>query len=164
MLSWAEAQEQFSLGAEAMSQGSGSPINLLDPETCDRNLQYLRGADGQLPDFDSVGSEPGSPPSTLELEVTHGERGTQTSPAPTHDKSTDVLAIPTSTSDQATQVLSRPHQGTSATQTPSPATSSDESTQVLLRPPRSVAFTQTERPATSRTTSCASGPRRTGQH
>jgi len=71
--------------------------------------------------------------------VAHGDKESQTSPAPTQD--------------QATQVLSRPHQETSSTQTPAPASTSDQGQQVLLRPPRSVAFTQTEKPATSRTTS-----------
>jgi len=160
-MSWADAQEQFSLGAEAMSQGSGSPINLLDPETCDGILQDLRRANGQLPDFHSVGSKPGSPPPALELEMTHGERGTQTSPALTHDKSTDVLAIPTSTSDQATQVLSRPHQGTSANQT-------------SLLPPlwtrahRSCSGPHDRWPSRrqrgQRPAVPSSGPRRTGQH
>jgi len=76
MLSWADAQEQFSLGAEAMSQGSGSPINFLDAVTCDDILANIRGPDGTLPNFGSIGSEPGSPAPALELEVTHGERGT----------------------------------------------------------------------------------------
>jgi len=61
-LSWDEAQAQFSLGAGSMSQGSGSPgspVAFFDAETCDNILQYLRGADGKLPDFDSVGSDPG---------------------------------------------------------------------------------------------------------
>jgi len=44
-----------------MSQGSGSPVNLLDAETCDILLQDIRGADGKLTDFDSVESDPGSP-------------------------------------------------------------------------------------------------------
>jgi len=39
-----------------------------------------RRPEGTLPDFDSVGSNPGSPPPALELEVTHRERATQTSP------------------------------------------------------------------------------------
>jgi len=48
-LSWADAQEQFSLEAGAMSQGSGgSPVNFLDPETCDDILKDLRRADGFL--------------------------------------------------------------------------------------------------------------------
>jgi len=61
MLSWAEAQEQFCLGAEAMSQGSGSHITFLDPSTCDDILADIRGPDGTLPDFGSIMSEPGSP-------------------------------------------------------------------------------------------------------
>jgi len=126
-LSWADAQEQFSQGA--MSQRSGSPVALLDAEACDNILQDLRGADGKLPDFDSVESDPGSPPPALEAEVARGERATQTSP---------VLS-----QDQATQVVSRPHKATSTTPTPSSAPTSHQGTQVLLRPPRSVAFTQT---------------------
>jgi len=47
-----------------MSQGSdGSPVQFLDPATCDDILANLRGADGILPNFDS---EPGTPPPTLE--------------------------------------------------------------------------------------------------
>jgi len=137
-MSWADSQEQFSLGAETMSQGSGSPITFLDPITCNDIMADLRRADGQLPDFGSVGSEPGSPPLALELEVTHCEREAQTSPSLTQD--------------QATQVLSRPHQGTSSTEIPAPASTSDQGQQALLRPPCSVAFTQTAKPATSRTT------------
>jgi len=96
---------------EAMSQGSGSPINLLDPETCDGILQDLRGADGQLPDFGSVGSEPGSPPPALELEVTHSVRETQTPPGSVPGPSNNCphRPRPTPTCDRATQVLSRPH-------------------------------------------------------
>jgi len=143
-LSWDEAQAQFSLWAEGMSQGSdGSPVNFLDPATCDDILHNLRHADGSFPTFDS--SDPGSPPPTLESEVAHGERATQTSPVPTHDQSTNVLMVPApvSTSDQATQVISRPHQASSLTQTPAPALTFDQCTQVLLQPPRSVAYTQT---------------------
>jgi len=126
-LSLADAQKQFSQGA--MSQGSGSPISFLNPETCDTILQDLRGADGKLLDFDSVESDPGSPLPALKAEVARGERGTQSSPVPHQD--------------QETQVVSRPHQATSTTQTPSSAPTSEQGTQVLLRPPRLVAFTQT---------------------
>jgi len=66
-LSWADAQEQFSQGA--MSQGSGSPVIFLGAETCDDILKNFRGADGKLPDFDSIESDPGSPPSALDPEV-----------------------------------------------------------------------------------------------
>jgi len=66
VLSWGDAQEQFSLGAEAMSQGSGSPIAFLDPGTCDNILAYIRRPDGTLPDFGSIPSEPGLPPPALE--------------------------------------------------------------------------------------------------
>jgi len=79
-----------------MSQGSGSPVNFLDTETCDTILKDLRDAHRKLPDFNSVESEPGSPPPALELEVTHGERGTQTSPASTQDQATTVLLVPAS--------------------------------------------------------------------
>jgi len=89
-LSWADAQEQFSQGA--MSQGSGSPVNFLDPETCNTILQDLRGADGKLPDFDSIESDPGSPPPALEAAVAL-DRATQTAPASTQDQSTFVLMI-----------------------------------------------------------------------
>jgi len=149
-----KAQEQFSLGAESMSQGSGSPVNFLDTAACDDILQDIRVPDCKLPDFGSIRSEPGSPPPALELEVTHGERGTQTSPAPTQDRATTVLIVSArTTSDQATQVLSRPHQGTSSTQTPASASTSDQTTQVLLRPPSSVAYTLTATEAKSTRTS-----------
>jgi len=101
-----------------MSQGSeGSPVLFLDLAACDDILADLREADGSLPTFDS---DPRSPPPTLEAEVTHGERSTQTSPVPTHDQSTSVLIVlaPVPMSDQATQVISRPHQAASYTQTP----------------------------------------------
>jgi len=103
-----------------MSQGSGSPVAILDAETCKNILQDLRGADGKLPDFNSVGSDPRSPLPALEAEVAHGEQATQTSPVQTQDQATFVLVAPgpRSVSDQATQVVSRPHQGTSYTQTP----------------------------------------------
>jgi len=138
-----------------MSQGSGSPVNLIDNETCDEIPQGLRGADGQLPSFNS---NLGSPPPALEAEVAHGKRATQTSPVSTSDQSTDTLTSTMATSDQATQVVSRPHQATSGTQTPSTALASDQSTQVLLRPPRSVAFTQTATEAKSTRTSWTQVP------
>jgi len=94
-----------------MSQGFGSPVNFLDAETCDTLLQDIRGADGKLPDFDSIESDPGSSPPALKAEVAHGERATQTSPTPTQDQSTYVIIAPppVSVADAATQVLSRPH-------------------------------------------------------
>jgi len=49
-----------------MSQGSGSPVTFLDPETCDDILKDLKNADGSLPTFDS---DPGSPSLALEAEV-----------------------------------------------------------------------------------------------
>jgi len=119
-MSWADAQASFSQGAS--SQGYESPVLFMDAATCDGLIQDLRGDDGQLPDFNSIGSEPGSPPPALEAEVAHGNKKTQTSPMSVHDHSTDALA-PVATSDAATQVISRLHQGTSSTQTP-------------LRPPR----------------------------
>jgi len=124
-MSWADAQASFSQGA--CSQGSGSPVAFMDAETFDHLLADLRGADGQLPDFDSIGSESGSPPPALEAEVAHCKRATQTFPVSTRNQSTDALA-PLATSDAATQVLSRPHQGTSSTQTPALASTSDQST------------------------------------
>jgi len=70
-LSWDEAQAQFSLGAEAMSQGSeGSPVLFLDPAACDNILTDLRSSDGSLSMFDS---DPGSPPPAFEAEVACGE-------------------------------------------------------------------------------------------
>jgi len=149
-MSWAEAQASFSLGA--CSQGSGSPVAFMDAATCDDLIQDLRGDDGQLPDFDSLGSEPGSPPPALEAAVDHGERATQTHSVTTCDTSTDTGA-PAVTPDASTQVLSRPHQRTSATQTPALASTTDQTTQVFLRPRQSWAYTQTERPATSVRTS-----------
>jgi len=89
-LSWADAKEQFSQGA--MSQGSGSPVNFLDAETCDSILQDIRGADGKLPDLDSVESDPGSPPPALEPAVVL-EGADQTSPTPIQDQSTYVLMV-----------------------------------------------------------------------
>jgi len=144
-LSWADAQEQFSLGAEAMSQGSGSPVAFLDATTCEDILADIRRPDGTLPDFGSIPSEPESPPPALELEVTHSDRVTQTELAPSRD--------------QATQVLSRPHRWTSATKTPALTSTTDQTTQVLLRPRQSWAFTQTERPATSTSSSWTQVPR-----
>jgi len=141
ILSLDEAQAQFSLGAEAMSQGSeGSPVLFLDPAACEDILADLRGADCSLPTFES---DPGSPPPTLEAEVSCGERATQTSPVQTQDQAAYVLMVPppVSVADTATQVISRPHQATSFTQTPTSALTSDQSSQVLLRPPLSVAYT-----------------------
>jgi len=90
-MSWADAQASFSLGAG--SQGSGSPVAFIDAATCDHLLQDLRGADGQLPDFNSIGSEPGSPPPALEAEVAHGDKETQTYPVSTCDQWTDARAL-----------------------------------------------------------------------
>jgi len=125
--SWDEAQAQFGLGAGPMSQGSGSPVAIFDAETCDQLIQNLRGVDGKLPDFESAGSDPGSPPLALEAEVAHGEKAAQTSPTTTQDQSIYVVMAPppVSTADQSTQVLSRPHQATSGTQTPSLALTSE---------------------------------------
>jgi len=87
-MSWADAQASFSLGA--FSEGSGSPVAFIDAETYNNILADLRRADGQLPDSDSIGSEPGSPPPALEAAVAHGERATQTYPVSTCDQSTDA--------------------------------------------------------------------------
>jgi len=161
-LSWAEAQEQYSQGD--MSQSSGSPVNFLDAETCENLLQDIRGADGKLHDFDSIESDPESPPPALEAEVAHVERATQTFPVPTQDQSTFVLMVRRddvvkSVSHQSTQVISRPHQATSATQTPAPAPTSEQGTQALLRPQQSIAYTQTARPPTSTRSSWTQVPR-----
>jgi len=144
-LSWADAQEQFSLGAEAMSQGSGSPVAFFDATTWEDILADIRRPDGTLPDIGSIPSASGSPPPALEAAVAQGNKETQTSPG--------------STCDQSTQVISRPHQRTSATQTLAPAPTFDQSTQALLRPRQSWAYTQTERPATSTRSSWTQVPR-----
>jgi len=114
----------FSLGAEAMSQGSaGSPVLFLDPAACEDILADLRDVDGRLPSFSD--SEPGSPPPRLESEVTHHDKTSQTPMIRLRDRSTSAqlpLAFdqgtstlpPASTMDQATQVASRPHQSTAA--------------------------------------------------
>jgi len=122
-----------------MSQGSGSPVNLIDNETCEEILQGLRGADRQLPSF---GSDFGTPPPALEAEVAHGKRATQTSLTPTQGASTYVVMTPppVSTSDQSTQVLSRPHQATSGTQTPSLTLTPELGTPVHFVGPLSVAY------------------------
>jgi len=75
-----------------MSQGSGSPVAFLDAETCDNILQDLREADGKLPDFNSVESDPRSPPPAFEPEVAL-DRATQTVPTPTQDQSAFVLMV-----------------------------------------------------------------------
>jgi len=121
-----------------MCQGSdGSPVNLIDNETCDEILQGLRGADGSLPTFDS---EPGTPPPALEAKAAC-DRGTQTSPSPTHDQ--QVQTQPTWTRGNVSQV---PHVLTSdgATSTGPKATTSEMGTAM---PPRSTttAWTQVRR-------------------
>jgi len=65
-LSWDEAQTQFGLRAGPMRQLSGSLVTFFDAETCDLLIQDLQGVDGTIPDFASVGSDPGSPPPALE--------------------------------------------------------------------------------------------------
>jgi len=133
MPSWDEAQATYSLGAEAMSQGStGSPVLFLDPAACEDILADLRGEDGLLPSFSD--SEPGSPPPLLESEVTHHTRTSQTPTVRYRDCSTSA-PLPLSfdqvtstlphvaTLDQSTQVDSRPHRATSACQTTSPSSS-----------------------------------------
>jgi len=101
-LSWADAQEQFSLGAGPMSQGSGgSPVNLLDPDTCDKILQGLRREDGTLPSFDSD-SDTSTP--VLEAAVAC-DRGTQASSGPSQDQETQVGYVSVrAVQDQETQV------------------------------------------------------------
>jgi len=74
-----------------MSQGSGSLVNFLDAETCDTILQDIRG-DGKLPDFDSVESDPGSPPPALEPSVAL-DRATQTSTTLSQDQATYILMV-----------------------------------------------------------------------
>jgi len=75
-----------------MSHGSGgSPVNFLDPDTCDDILQGLGREEGTLPNFDS---DPDTPPPALEAEVACN-RGTQTCPTPTQDQSTYVLMVRT---------------------------------------------------------------------
>jgi len=135
MPTWDAAQAEYSLGEEAMSQGSaGSPVLFLDLAACKEILADLRGEDGNLPTFSD--SEPGSPPPMLEVEVTHLDKGAQTPTVRRRDRSTSAQP-PVSTADASTQVVSRPHQASSATQTAAHATTADQSTQVLLRPPRS---------------------------
>jgi len=98
-----------------------------------------------MPDFNSA---PGTPPPSLDLEVTRVDGHTQTGATFTRDKATATY-IPLA--DAATQVLCRPHRVTSLSQTSTLATRmQDQSTQVLLRPRRSEAFSQTAWP--SRTT------------
>jgi len=58
-MSWDDAQASFSLGA--CSQGSGSPITFLDPNTPDDIFADIRGPDGTLSDFGSIPNAPGSP-------------------------------------------------------------------------------------------------------
>jgi len=86
-----------------MSQGSVSPVSFFDPETCDHILKDIRGADGTLPDFDSVERDPGSPPTALEGEVAC-DRATQTSPTTTHDQLVQALP-PQLVTERSTQTL-----------------------------------------------------------
>jgi len=126
-----------------MSQGSGgSPVNFMDPATGDAILNGLRDADGHMSDFNSA---PGTPPPSLDLEVTRVDGHTQTGATFTRDK---VTATIISVADAATQVLSRTHRATSSTQTSAlVARTFVQTTQVLLRPRRAEAFSQTARPA-----------------
>jgi len=80
-LSWADAQEQFSRGAEAMSQGSGSTVDFLDASQCDDILADIGQPDGPLPDFGSIPSEPSSPPSSIRI-GTSSQRSTSPQPGP----------------------------------------------------------------------------------
>jgi len=62
---------------DTMSQGSsGSPVNFLDPATCEAILDGLRDTDGHMPEF--AVSPPGTPPPQLELERTRVDSHTQT--------------------------------------------------------------------------------------
>jgi len=132
-LSWANAQEQFSLGAGPLSQGSGgSPVNFLDAENCDDIFQGLRRRNRTLLSFDS---DSDTPPPELKAAVAC-DRGTQASSGPSQDQETQVGFV--SVQGQETQV------GFIAVRTVS-----DQGTQALILPPRSVSFTQTSsRPST----------------
>jgi len=125
-----------------MSQASGgSPVNFLDPATCDAILEGLRDQVNCLPDFNV--SPPGTPPPYLPLEVTLVDGHTQTGATYTRDKASNTFLDVTHT---ATQVASRPHVWSTSTQTSITAPSSqDQSTQVLIRPRRQESFTQTGR-------------------
>jgi len=92
---------------ETMSQGSGgSPVNFLDPGTCEDILDGLQDTDGHMPAFD--GSPPVTPPPFLEREVGRATRDghTQTGAMYTRDRCTNTFIDVT---DVATQVVSRPH-------------------------------------------------------
>jgi len=125
-----------------MSLGSGkSPIDFLDPATCDAILEGLRDTEGSLPDF--TGGPPGTPPPALSREVTKRDGHTQTGAFSTREKATSTFVDVTHT---ATQVACRPHTWTTATQTATLVSSTlDAFTQVLIRPRRNEAFTQTGR-------------------
>jgi len=57
---WPEGPTDHTQG-ETMSQGSGeSPVNFLDPATCDAILEGLRDQERYIPDF--TVSPPGTPP------------------------------------------------------------------------------------------------------
>jgi len=128
-----------------MSQGSGgSPVNFLDPATCEAILDGLWDADERMPAF--AVSPPGTPPPLLLLEMTTRDGHTQTGVSYSREKATNTFIDVT---DAATQVVSRPHLWTSATQTATlVASTHDQTTQAHLRPRRSEAFSQTARPGT----------------
>jgi len=125
-----------------MSQGSGgSPVNFLDPATCDAILDGLRDRDGRMPNF-SV-SPPGTPLPFLPAAMTTRDRHTQTRVAYTREKATSTFIDVTPT---ATQVASRPHLWSSSTHTTTIVVpQQDQATQDHLRPRRSQAFTLTAR-------------------
>jgi len=127
---------------ETRSQGSGgSPVDFLDPATCEAILNGLYDTDGRIPEFSE--GPPGTPPQSLPLEVATHDGHTQTGVAYTREKATNTFIDVTHT---ATQVVSRPHHWTSSTQTdPIAVPQQDQSTQDHLRPRRSAAFTQTAR-------------------
>jgi len=72
---WPEAMLVEGTLEDTRSQGSGgSPINFLDPATCDAILEGLRDQEGCIPDF--AVSPPGTPPPDLPLKIssTHTDR------------------------------------------------------------------------------------------
>jgi len=75
---------------ETMSQGSGvSPVNFLDPATCDAILEGLRDQAGCIPDF--AVSPPGILLPDLPLEISKRDGHTQTGVAYTRDKATNTF-------------------------------------------------------------------------
>jgi len=110
-LSWDDAQAEFSLGAETMSQGSGgSPVNFMDLAT---------------PSSTACVTQTGTCPTSIVHQAHPLHRCRWSSPEWTDtlrrgppSPATKQTATYIPVADAATQVLSRPHQGTVATQTP----------------------------------------------